>query len=91
MLTDLIYRLRAVFRQRTIETELDAELRFHLENEAEKLAGQGLTREEAWRQACLTFGSLEQVKEGCRDARGIRWLEDLLQDFRYAFRRVRSR
>lgn len=34
----------------------------------------------------VRFGGPEQVKEMCRDARGTRWLEDLLQDFRYALR-----
>jgi len=32
----------------------------------------------------------EQVKENCRDARGTRWLEDLVQDFRYAIRMLRK-
>src|SRR5713226_3192885 len=45
---------------------------------------------EARRQARLSLGGPEQVKESCRDARGTRWLEDLLQDFRYAIRTLRS-
>src|SRR5262249_35742408 len=40
----------------------------------------------ARRQARLALGGPEQVKEQCRDARGTRWLEDLLQDLRYGAR-----
>ena len=36
--------------------------------------------------ARLALGGPEQVKEGCRDARGTRWVEDLWQDLRYAVR-----
>jgi predicted permease len=41
------------------------------------------------RRARLAFGGIEQVKEECRDARGVRWLEDLWMDLRYAFRTLR--
>src|SRR5256885_13096657 len=38
-------------------------------------------------QTCaLPICGKEQVKEGCRDVRGTRWLEDLKQDVRYAIR-----
>ena len=43
------------------------------------------------RQAQLAIGGCEQVKERCRDARGTRWLEELLQDFRYAARLLRQK
>src|SRR4029077_11545142 len=45
----------------------------------------------ARRQARLALGGPEQVKEKCRDARGTRWLEDLVQDSRYALRTFRQR
>src|ERR1700758_2012743 len=51
----------------------------------------GFPPEQAMRQARLDLGGPEQVKEQCRDARGTRWLEDLLQDFRYALRTLRQR
>src|SRR5690348_18499106 len=43
------------------------------------------------RAARMALGGAEQVKEECRDARGTRWLEDLLQDFRFALRTLRQR
>jgi predicted permease len=69
-----------------MEEELEKELRFHLEQHTADLIAQGLDPEEARRQARLALGGPERVKEQCRDARGTRWLEDLLQDLRYGMR-----
>jgi predicted permease len=91
MLSDLLFRLRALQQQKAVESELDQELRAHLENETEKYVAAGLSSQEAARRAHLTLGGLEQIKEECRDARGTRWMEDLLQDFRYAVRTLRQR
>ena len=89
--TDLRYRLRAVFRRSRMEDDLDAELRFHLEREAEELARRrGVSYAEATRLARVAFGGLEQTKEQARDARGTVLLEQLLQDARYACRTLRK-
>jgi predicted permease len=79
-----------LLRRRKMEDQLERELRFHLEQHAGELIAQGHSPEEARRQARLAIGGPEQVKENCRDARGTRWLEDFLQDFRYAIRSLRS-
>ncbi|HKY05821.1 MAG TPA: ABC transporter permease, partial [Blastocatellia bacterium] len=71
------------------EEELERELRFHLDQHEADLIARGLSPAEARRQTRLALGGPEQVKERCRDARGTRWLEDLLQDFRYALRTLR--
>ena len=89
MLSDMLYRLRALLRHRSLEGELDDELRFHFEHQVEKLVRTGLDRTEANRRARLTFGGIEQVKEECRDARGVVFLETLLQDARFALRMMR--
>jgi predicted permease len=86
MLTDWMFRLRALFRPTLVDRELDHELRFHLENQIEALVRAGLDPAEARRQARLEFGGLDQVKEECRDARGIRWADEAVQDVRYAIR-----
>jgi hypothetical protein len=88
MLTDLLYRLRAIFRRNAVESELNEELRFHFNHEVEKYIGGGATREEALRRARLAFGGHEQVKEDCRDARGTGFVETSLQDLRYALRQL---
>ena len=88
MLNDLRFRLRALFHRNIIETELDDELRFHFEHEVEKYELSGMTQEEATRQARLSFGGQEQVKEDCRDANGTSFIADTVQDIRYAVRQL---
>jgi hypothetical protein len=70
MLSDFLFRLRCLLRRKRVETELDEELRSHLEYEAEKYVKSGLSPEEARRRARIALGGLEQVKEECREARG---------------------
>jgi putative ABC transport system permease protein len=90
MLSDLLIRLRALFRRNAVESELDVELRFHFHQQIEKYISSGLTREEAMRRARLEFGGLDQIKEECRDARGVQFLETLAQDVRYGLRMLRK-
>lgn len=78
-------------RRRKYEEELEKELRFHLDQHTNDLIAKGYSPEEARRQARLALGGPEQVKEDCRDARGTRWLEDLLQDLRYGVRILAKR
>jgi putative ABC transport system permease protein len=86
MIGDLLYRLRALFRRRSMETELDEELRAHFEHEVEKHVRSGLPVGEARRRARLDFGGLDQVKEECRDARGVNLVETTIQDLFYSLR-----
>jgi putative ABC transport system permease protein len=90
MLSDLLFRLRALFRRGTVEAEMDEELRSHFQNQMEKYAASGMPRAEAVRRARLEFGGYEQLKEECRDARGVSIVETLLQDVRYALRILRG-
>ncbi len=90
MFSDLNFRLRALFRGGTVEGELDEELRAHFEHQVEKHVQSGLTREEALRRTRLEFGGLDQIKEECRDARGVRFLETLWKDLRYGARTLRK-
>jgi predicted permease len=80
-----------LWRRSQQETELDKELRFHLEQHALDLQAKGFPPDEAQRRARLALGGPEQVKESCRDARGTRWVEDFLQDFRYSLRTLSHR
>lgn len=88
MLSDLRFRLRALFRRDAMESDLNDELRFHFENEVEKHKRAGLPDGEARRRAHLSFGSRANVAEECRDARGTGLLENLRQDIRYAARQL---
>ena len=86
VLNDLLQRMRSLVRRETVEGELDDELRFHVEEHVEKSVAAGLSREEAMRRARLEFGGFDQVKEECRDARGVQLMETFIQDVRYALR-----
>jgi predicted permease len=90
MFSDLRYRLRSLFRRPEVERELDAELHEHLDRQAEVYTRAGLRPDEALRRARLALGGLEQVREECRDARGISWIEATVQDLRYALRTLRK-
>ena len=89
MFSDLKYRLRAIFHRKSMENELAAELQFHCEQQAAKLVAAGVPPDEALRRARLAIGGVEQVKEECREARGIAALESTAQDFQYGLRQVR--
>jgi predicted permease len=72
-----------------METELASELRFHEDEHIADLVARGVDPAEARRRARVDMGGPEQLKEECRDVRGTRWAEDLLQDIRYALRTLR--
>src|SRR5437016_1249178 len=91
VLSDIQYRLRALFSRASVEQELEDELRFHIEHEAEKYERQGMSHEAALRRARLEFGGVEQVKEASRDMRGTARLESIVRDLRYAMRSLQSR
>src|ERR1700745_2224765 len=90
MWSDLLFRLRALFRRGSEEAELNEELRFHFERQVEKYKLSGMPDEEARRRARLVFGGHEQMKQNCRDARGTSFVENARQDVRYAMRQLRA-
>ena len=83
--------LGRLLRRGKVEQQLDKELSFHLDQHARDLIERGYDPAEAQRQARIEIGGPEQVKEECRDARGTRWVDDLVKDFRYALRTLRQR
>jgi len=82
-------RLRALKHRDRMWREMEDEMRFHLERETEQLVRDGMSPGEARREARLRFGGVERFKEYGREARGVRPLEDLVQDLRYALRGLR--
>src|SRR5215470_13520715 len=86
----MLSKLRAWLRKSEIESELDEELRYHIERQTEQNIRMGMNPEEARYAARKAFGGVEQAKERSRDARGVRWLEDLWQDLRYGARMLRK-
>lgn len=90
MFSDLLFRLRSLFRRKAVESEMEQELRFHYQHQAEKYIRAGLSPLEAERRARLEVGGMEQIKEECRDARGVRWIENFFRDIRYSLRKLKS-
>ena len=90
MLNDLWHRMRALSRRGKVEGELDEELLFHLEQQVEKYVQRGLSHEEATRRARVEFGGVELAKEECRDARGVGFIESMVQDLRFGLRVLRK-
>jgi predicted permease len=82
--------LGAILRRSRMESEMDAELHFHIESRAEDLMRSGITREEALRRARVEFGAIEAVKEEGREARGVSFFDELLQDLRFGLRILRK-
>jgi predicted permease len=82
-------RIKSIFSRRRVDSELDEELQFHLDHKIEEGIANGLSAEEARRQALRAMGGLDQRREEIRDARGIHWLTDFLDDLRYAVRSLR--
>jgi hypothetical protein len=83
--------LGRVFRKSKLETQLDSELRFHVEQQTADYVAAGMNPDEARRRALAQFGGLEYIKEETRDARGTYFIESLLQDIRYGLRMVAPR
>jgi hypothetical protein len=62
-LSRLTIGLRAVFRRRRVERELDAELHFHLDEQIAENVAAGMSPEDARRSANLSLGGVTQLKE----------------------------
>jgi putative ABC transport system permease protein len=78
------------FARRQRERELDAELQDHVERMIADFRATGANEQEARRRALAEFGGVEPIKETCRDLRRTRWIDETLQDVRYAVRRCRN-
>lgn len=84
-------RIRLGRRRRSLEAEIDAEMRQHIEFETEALARTGLAADEARRRAQVAFGGIERFKEEAREVRGTAWLEAIRLDLRYGWRMMHRR
>jgi predicted permease len=84
-----LIRFRNVFRRRTLGSELDAELLYHLAETADRLEAGGLPREEALRVARIRLGNYSIQKERTRDMDIVQWLEQTRSDLLYASRQLK--
>jgi predicted permease len=85
MLDALLHRLRAVLR-RGRASDLDEEIRFHIEQATAVEVEAGYSPAEAHRRALIAFGGVERTREQSYRQRPSWWIESVLQDVRYALR-----
>lgn len=78
--------LRALFRRKAVEDELDEELRLHLDRLSEENLAAGMAPEAARLAARKSFGGFEQAKEESREARGTAAIEGFGRDLRHGLR-----
>src|SRR5579863_6707338 len=87
MMTEFLTRLRfLIFRKK--RSELDDELRFHMEQSTAAKVAAGMPEWEARRQAAIEFGALEATREQTNRQRPGWWLGTVAQDLRYAMRGI---
>ncbi|MFL5580716.1 MAG: ABC transporter permease [Gemmatimonadaceae bacterium] len=79
-------RLRAVVARRSLEREMQEEMREHLARATERLIARGMSEADARIAARREFGNATVIEEEARDARGARWLDALAGDVRFALR-----
>jgi putative ABC transport system permease protein len=88
MANEFLTRLRLLFIRRP-HSDLDEELRFHVERSAERNIAAGMTQEEARRQAMIEFGGVQRAREQAFEQRPGWWMGTVEQDVRYALRGFR--
>src|SRR5690348_15719228 len=86
----MLARIRSLIdmllRRDRFEREMRDEVRFHLDARIEDLRREGLDRAGAERRARIEFGPMDAIKDDCRQARGVRWFDEISGDLRYALR-----
>ena len=89
-LRPILHRFLGLFRRKQHETEMNDELRSHLDGLIERNLAAGMSPEAARYAALRDFGGIEQIKERARDERRSAWAESFFQDLRYAARALRK-
>lgn len=77
---------RSLLNRNAVESELDEELRFHLEQQTQLYVSRGMNPADARRAALVALGKVEPTKEAQREGRGSRGIEDVIADAKYAAR-----
>ena len=85
MWTRLIAYVHGIARRRRIASEVDEELRFHVEQATEAHIARGVPPREARRLALRDLGGLGPTSEAIRDVRTL-WVDVLGRDLRHAIR-----
>src|SRR5580698_6596761 len=84
-------KLLRTFDPKPLDSALDDELRFHIDQRTDEFIAHGMSPADARREAQLLFGNRTALRESTRDRNILVWLETTLQDIRYALRGMRHR
>jgi putative ABC transport system permease protein len=90
MLRNFLAGVRALVSKKRSDQNMDEELREFMAASAEQKARDGMNREQAWREARMEMGGMENVKEKVREVSWETWLESLWRDVTYAARLLRT-
>ena len=77
------------FKRRRRDTDLDDEIRAHIDLLAAEHERRGMSPTEAHYAARRAFGAVEPMKETYRDRQRLRWMEVFGQNLRFALRSLR--
>jgi predicted permease len=83
--------LRAAFGRARFEESMTEELQFHVAQYTEDLVRSGVAPQEARRRARMEFGGVDNVREDCREARGLRLTDEFARNLKHALRGLRRR
>src|SRR5579863_1625414 len=87
MLKEWLTRLRFFISPKS-RREIDEELQFHIDREAQEYIATGMTPQEARRKAVVAFGGIERVRAQSHEQRPSFFLGSLLQDVSFALRQL---
>jgi predicted permease len=86
----MLQRILRILRRGRFESDLDAELRDHMQKYRDDLVSRGVPAQEAELRARREFGRIIAVKEDVRESSGLAWADTAARNFRYAFRVLRK-
>jgi predicted permease len=90
LLDALRFRFAVLFHRSRMNSEIENELRSHVELCADDLERSGLSRQEAERLARIELGGQARFAEASREAVGIQFVETLFRDIRFGTRMLRK-
>jgi len=77
-------------RRKRMMEGLDQDIREHIATETQDNIERGMSPEDSRYAAMRKFGNVTRIKEETREVWTLIWLEQLLQDFRFALRTLRK-
>jgi predicted permease len=83
-------RIRMLLARGRFDRDMDEEMRLHRELKERELVAEGISADDARSAAQRRVGNALRLREESREAWGWTWLENLLQDLRYAARMLRK-